>query len=442
MNRLRALWQNLNASLWFVPTLMVAGALLLAFGLVIIEPRLNLDGLRNYLLLFGAGADGARGMLTAIAGSMITVAGLIFSLTLSTLAQVSSQYTSRVLRNFMRDRTNQVVLGFFVSIFAYCLIVLRTIRGGDEGRFIPSLAVGMGLMLALLSIGVLIFFIHHMASSLQAATIVGNAATETEAAIARLFPDELGEQASAAETQHLLRQADQLTWHPVRATATGYVQSIDEDGVLALACTLRGVVRLEHGIGGFVARGEVLAAVASYEGRPVAQPADLTIQVNDLFGCGGQRTIEQDAGFGLRQIVDIALKALSPGINDTTTAIICIDHLGALLALLASRRLPGPLRAADDEDQVRVVAVRPTFGQFAASAFDQIRSSADGNVGVYLRLLKSLATVGQRTQLPERRLALRQQAELVGEAAQRTLATAYEKDQVRERLAQLLPQLA
>ena len=188
MNRLRILWQNLNASLWFVPTLMVAGALLLAFGLVLAEPHLNLDGLRNYPLLFGAGADGARGMLTAIAGSMITVAGLIFSLTLSTLAQVSSQYTSRVLRNFMRDRTNQVVLGFFVSIFAYCLIVLRTIRGGDEGRFIPSLAVGMGLLLALLSIGVLIFFIHHMASSLQAATIVGNAATETEAPSPACFP--------------------------------------------------------------------------------------------------------------------------------------------------------------------------------------------------------------------------------------------------------------
>ena len=440
MNRLRILWQNLNASLWFVPTLMVAGALLLAFGLVLAEPHLNLDGLRNYPLLFGAGADGARGMLTAIAGSMITVAGLIFSLTLSTLAQVSSQYTSRVLRNFMRDRTNQVVLGFFVSIFAYCLIVLRTIRGGDEGRFIPSLAVGMGLLLALLSIGVLIFFIHHMASSLQAATIVGNAATETEAAIARLFPDELGEQASAAEAQHLLRQADQLTWQPVLSTATGYVQSIDEDGLLDLARTRQGVVRLEHGIGGFVARGAVLVSVASYEGGAVARPAELTNQVNALFSLGGQRTIEQDAGFGLRQIVDIALKALSPGINDTTTAIICVDHLGALLAQLASRRLPGSLRT--DENRGRVVAVRPSFGQFVASAFDQIRSSADGNVGVYLRLLTALATVGQRTQVPERRSVLRQQAELVAEAAQRTLPTTYEREQVRERLAQLLPRLA
>ncbi|MBC6992189.1 DUF2254 domain-containing protein [Hymenobacter sp. BT491] len=436
MNRLRALWQNLNSSLWFVPTLMVAGALLLAFGLVIAESRTNYEGLRDYPLLFGAGADGARGMLTAIAGSMITVAGLIFSLTLSTLAQVSSQYTSRVLRNFMRDRTNQVVLGFFVSIFAYCLIVLRTIRGGDEGRFIPSLAVGMGLVLALVSIGVLIFFIHHMASALQASSIVRNATEETEAAIALLFPDELGDEASAAQAQELLRQAGQLTWQPVLAKATGYVQSIDEEQLLAVANDLQGVVRLEHGIGGFVARGAVLVSVARYEDRPAALPADLTDQVNSLVNLGRQRTIEQDAGFGLRQIVDIALKALSPGINDTTTAIICVDHLGALLAQLADRQLPDPLRV--DQQRVRVIAVRPAFGQFLATAFDQIRVSAEANLGVYLRLLTALATIAQRTQNLERLDALHQQADLVAEAAQRTLTTDYERKQVREQLAALL----
>ncbi|MBC6698623.1 DUF2254 domain-containing protein [Hymenobacter puniceus] len=439
MNRLRTLWQSLNASLWFVPALMVAGASVLAFGLVIAESRMHYDGLHNYPLLFGAGADGARGMLTAIAGSMVTVAGLIFSLTLNTLAQVSSQYTSRVLRNFMRDRANQVVLGFFVSIFAYCLIVLRTIRGGDEGRFIPSLAVGMGLILALVSIGVLIFFIHHMASAMQAANIIRNAADETATAITRLFPDELGEPASAAEAEDLLRQAGQLNWQPVPSTAMGYVQSIDEESLLTLARTLGGVVRLEHGIGGFIARGATLVSLASYDGPADAPGSELTTQLNGLFSLGRYRTIEQDAGFGIRQIVDIALKALSPGINDTTTAIICVDHLGALLAQLADRHLPGPLRVA--KNRVRVIAVRPSFAQLLASAFDQIRSSADGNVGVYQRLLTVLTTVGQRTRDPERLAALRQQAELAGEAAHRTLPTVYEREQVRTQLAQLLPSL-
>ncbi|RPD44294.1 DUF2254 domain-containing protein [Hymenobacter sediminis] len=439
MNRLRALWQNLNASLWFVPTLMVAGAILLAFGLVLLDARVPHDGLREYPLLFGAGADGARGMLTAIAGSMVTVAGLIFSLTLSTLAQVSSQYTPRVLRNFMRDRVNQLVLGCFVSIFVYCLIVLRTIRGGDEGRFIPSLAVGMGLVLALISIGVLIFFIHHMASSIQAANIVRNATEETEAAIRRLFPDELGQRADEAEMQELLRQAGQLHWQPISARATGYVQHVDEDGLLALARTLDGIVRMEHGIGGFVARGAALVSVAHYESGELAVTDELTRQANALFSLGSQRTIEQDAGFGLRQIVDIALKALSPGINDTTTAIIGIDHLGDLLAQLADRRLAEPLRA--DANRVRVVAVRPSFAQFVATAFDQVRSNADGNAAVFLRLLTALATIAQRTQDPSRLRVLRQQAELLEEAAERTLSTDYERAQVHERLSELLPRL-
>lgn len=159
MNKIKQLWAALCSSLWFVPIVMVFGSLALALILVEIDGGLDREFLAEYPRIFGAGADGARGMLTAIAGSMITVAGLTFSLTIASLATVSGLYTSRILRNFMRDRRNQFVLGSFVSIFAYCLVVLRTIRGGDEGRFIPSLAVWFGLLLALLSIGVLILFI-------------------------------------------------------------------------------------------------------------------------------------------------------------------------------------------------------------------------------------------------------------------------------------------
>ena len=439
MSRLRALWQNVNASLWFVPTLMVAGAIALAFALVFLDAGMSHDWVSDYPLLFGAGSDGARGMLTAIASSMVTVAALIFSLTLSTLAQVSSQYTSRVLRNFMADRANQLVLGFFVSIFVYCLIVLRTIRGGDEGRFIPSLAVFTGLVLALVGIGVLIFFIHHMATAIQASTIIRHTTEETHKAIGRLFPEALGEEADPEQAPALLRQAGELRWQPVSARATGYVQSLDEDALLALARQLAGVMRLEHGIGGFVARGAALVSVARYEETPGVLPQKLTAQINDCFSLGSQRTIEQDAGFGLRQIVDIALKALSPGINDTTTAIIGVDHLGALLAQLADRRFEQNLRA--DYDRVRLIARRPTFANYVATAFDQIRLSADGNAAVYLRLLTALATIGQRTHAPERRAALRQQADLIAEAAGRTLPTDYERAQVRQRLEEVLPDL-
>ena len=165
-------WNWLRESLWFIPGTMLVSALLLALALVAIDLRIERDFLLEYSLLFGLGADGSRGMLTAIASSMLTVAALSFTLTLNAVAQASSQYSPRVIRNFLDDKSNQLVFGYFVSVFAYCLVVLRTIRGGDEDAFIPSIAVFAGLILALGGVMVLIFFIHHIAVSLQLTNIV------------------------------------------------------------------------------------------------------------------------------------------------------------------------------------------------------------------------------------------------------------------------------
>ena len=165
----------------------------LAYGLVEFDATTSWHGAKRFPLLFASGADGARGMLSAISGSMLTVAALAFSLTLSTISQVSSQYSPRVLRNFMRDRVNQVVMGYFVGVFAYCLIVLGTIRGTDEVKFVPSTAVLVGLLLALGGVAALIFFIHHIAESLQTGTIVQHIFHETGKAITELFPDQFGE---------------------------------------------------------------------------------------------------------------------------------------------------------------------------------------------------------------------------------------------------------
>jgi uncharacterized membrane protein len=280
---------------------------------------------------------------------------------------------------------------------------------------------------------VLIFFIHHIASSIQASNIVRNATEETEAAIKRLFPDELGHEAAPSEAQELLEQASQLTWLPVLSHTNGYVQSVDEEGLMELARDLDGIVRMEHGIGGFVARGAILVSIASDRSTTLQIDEKLKNKVNDRFGLGSLRTTEQDAGFGLRQIVDIALKALSPGINDTTTAIISIDHLGSLVAQLADRHLANPLRA--DSDRVRVIALRPSFEQFVTTAFDQIRVCAEGNAAVYLRMLTALTTIEQRTQDPKRIKALYQQRALISEAAERTLHSEYERAQVRQRVA-------
>ncbi|MFD2786772.1 DUF2254 domain-containing protein [Hymenobacter rubripertinctus] len=430
MNRLRQIWSNINSSLWFVPALMVVAAMLAAYFLVLLDVSVGNEWTQDYSLLFGAGADGARGMLTAIAGSMITVAGLIFSLTLATLATVSSQYTSRLLRNFMRDRANQVVMGFFVSIFVYCLIILRTIRGGDEGRFIPSLAVAFGLLLALVSIGVLIFFIHHIATSIQAANIIARIANETYESMEKLFPERLGEQAGAAATAHW--QATQHTWAPIPARRSGYVQNINNEALLDFARETDSIVRMERGIGSFVARGAPLVSVARYNGEPLTgEPAEIRDRLNDTYSLGDQRTLDQDLGFGFRQLVDIALKALSPGINDTTTAVMCVDQLGALLSQLVGRQFDEPLRM--DEGRVRVAAISTSFATYLTLALDQIRVSGAGNVAVLLRLLTAIETTARRVTDRADRALLHQHTELVREQANRTLETDYEKQRILER---------
>ena len=193
MNKLKQLWSNLRSSFWVVPSLIVLLSAAFAVAMIDADSAGSDQWLAEWPRLFGAGAEGARGMMSTIAGSMMSVVGVMFSIILVVLALVSSQYTSRILRNFMRSRVTQVVLGIFAGIFTYCLIVLRTIRGGDEGAFVPSLAVFFGFVLALGGVGALMFFIHHIASSIQASSIISSVAEETIVVIDRLFPEKLGQ---------------------------------------------------------------------------------------------------------------------------------------------------------------------------------------------------------------------------------------------------------
>ncbi|WP_426061086.1 DUF2254 domain-containing protein [Hymenobacter sp. B1770] len=440
MNRFKRLWLNLNASLWFLPVLMVLVFLGLAYGLVHIDPSVTKEWERDYPLLFGAGAEAARSMLAALATSMITVAALIFTLTLTTLAQVSSQYSPRVIWTYMRDRGNQVVLGSFVGIFAYCLVVLRTIRGTGKEEFLPSLAIAFALVLALLSIGVLIYFIHHIASSIDASNIVQHIMHDTKEAMGQLFPTETGQAADDSEVQQLDERADERTWHTVPALVSGYLQSVDDQLLLRVAREWHCVVRMELAPGSYVAEGSPLVSVAP-EDREAALPAKVDQQLHRAYVIGSQRTIEQDAGFGLRQIVDIALKALSPGVNDTSTAIVCIDHLGDLLAYLGCRDLGTRLRSEEPENRVLLLSDRPSYASYVSTAFDQIRISGSANVAVLLRLLSTLHMVARRTPSPARRRVLHQQSELIADTAERKLDTEYERNQVREQLAKLWPLL-
>ena len=429
MNKFKQLWINLLSSFWFMPSLIVLFSVAFAAAMIAADSAGSDQWLAQWPRLFGAGAQGARGMMSTIAGSMMTVVGVTFSMILVVLALASSQDTSRILRNFMRSRVTQVVLGIFAGIFTYCLIVLRTIRGGDEGAFVPNLAVFFGFVLALGGVGALMFFIHHIASSIQASSIIASVAEETIAVIDRLFPEKLGQGPGEDDDGQTLRPLSGRNWRAVPAPQSGYIQSVNNAALLRLARERKTIVRMEHGIGDFVVRNTTLASLALED--PPDQETIASLQ--ETFSISSYRTVEQDAAFGIRQIVDVALKALSPGINDTTTAVMCVDYLTAIMAQLAPRQIPSSRRY--EEGELRVIAKGPNFESLLAESFDQIRGNAIGNVAIMLRMLGALQTIASRTNSPSRRRVLREQLQWITELAERTIESAHDRARIETRLA-------
>ncbi len=438
MHRIITFWIKLRASLWFIPGLMLISAIVLAIGLIELDSLVGHQWLNNFPRLFGLGADGARGMLTAIASSMLSVAALMFGLTLNTMTQASGQFTPRIFRNFMRDRANQFSLGYFVSIFVYCLIVLRTIRGGDEIQFIPSIAVFVGLLLALFGVIMLIFIIHHIADSLQITSILNKIVCETKIAIDKTLPLEPNQAKNLNDEIKLLQINQNEHWQKIPTLRSGHLQNINIDGLLKFAECNQLTLKMERSIGQFAWRGTTLLMAknnANAENVGVAIDDEKIEQLNQLLSFDNHRTIEQDVDFGIRQIVDIALKALSPGINDTTTAINCIDNIGELMGEIARREFPSNIITAKNGG--RIVLLNPSFESFVETAFDQIRISGKANLAIFERLLETLAFIAECTNDERRHTILKQQFSLVTDYATQTLETNYEKDKLIRKMNSL-----
>jgi uncharacterized membrane protein len=432
MNKLKQLWSNLRSNFWFMPTLIVLVSIALAVALIQVDSTGGSDRLLNqWPRLFGSSAEGARGMISTIAGSMMTVVGVSFSMILVVLALASSQYTSRILRNFMRSRSTQAVLGVFAGIFTYCLIVLRTIRSGDEGTFVPTLAVFFGFLMALVGVGTLMFFIHHIASSIQASNIIALIAKETNATINLLFPEKLGQSPDEEDDEQTPRLLAKRNWCVIQSKESGYIQNVNNDGILRVARDWKTIVRMERGIGEFVVQNTPLVSLAMED-----QPDQEKISaLHAAFSISRFRSVEQDPAFGIRQIVDVGLKALSPGINDTTTAVTCVDYLTSILAPMATRQIPSSHRY--EKGELRVIAKGVSFESLLSESFNQIRSNANGNVAIILHMLDSFQTLAGLTTRTQRRRALLEQVQLIAELAERTVKSIYDQDRINTRLAQL-----
>lgn len=377
---MRGLWINLRSSLWFIPALSVFFSAGLAVALVELDAALGFEFTRLSPRFFGLGADGSRSILATIAQSVITIAGVSFSITIVTLSLAANQYTPRVLRNFMRDRGNQAVLGGLVGIFTYCIIVLRTIQGGQDS-FVPAVSVIVALGFSMVAIGLFIYFIHHVATSIQASSIVSSIALETEGVVRKMFPKE------AEQDKPLPSALGNDSWHPIEAPKTGYVQTIEVDSLAALAGKEGVIVEVLTPLGEFVLHNTPLL-----RGTWRSKPDDKVIsRIQRCFNIQPFRTIEQDPAFGMRQIVDIAVKALSPGINDPTTAITCLDYLGSILSIVSERHMPSPCRS--NAGKVCLVMHPPSFESLVALAFEEIRQNCQNQLVVYRSIFGAILRV-------------------------------------------------
>lgn len=388
MTRVSAFRERLNSSFWFVPVMMCAIAIGLAFLLIAFDTWLGVGTVSDFGLLYTFGPEGARAILSVIASSMITVASLIFSITMLSLQLASSQFGPRVLENFMRDRSNQVVLGTFVATFLYCLVVLRSVRGTGDSGFVPHLTVAFAVLLAGVGVGVLIYFIHHMATSIRIETLLKRLVTDGCVAVDRLFPEKIGHGRPAYEDgtgQRSLPNNFDAGSQKINADASGYVQKVGMKALMRIAAKHDLILRIEFPPGRFVTEGECMFT---------AYPCDrVTNKVADSLRSelviGRNRTFDQDVEFSIWRIVELAQRSLSPGINDPTTAIYCIDRLGELFIRMSGRDVPSPIRL-DKNGQLRIKTEVENPAELICHAFSAIARYGISDVDVVVRLVDTI----------------------------------------------------
>lgn len=425
--KLGKLWDTLHSSYWFIPSIMAILTTALAFTMLMLD-RTGKAGL-NYWWSYTGGADGARSVLGAVAGSMISVAATAFSITIVALQLAASNFGPRLLRNFMQDIGNQVVLGTFISTFIYCLLILRSIHGEGDGysEFVPQLSVTCGILLAIISIGVLIYFIDHASTIIQASHIIENVSDDLDRAIDRLFPKKIGRSVPFGQELAEIPDNFDLVTSAVRVTKNGYIQAIDDEELIEIARKYNLLLRVEFRPGKFIVKDSDLVMV--FPGKFVNQK--LTKQINDCFILGKERSEQQDIEFPIDQLVEIAIRALSPGINDPFTAIRCVDRLGAGLCRLAQKDFPSPYRY-DEDNKLRAIAFGVTFEGLVDSAFNAIRQYARSDTSVTIRLLEAIANIATYTNNPKYQAVLQRHAEMILRGSQDGLPEELDRQDVQK----------
>jgi uncharacterized membrane protein len=375
-------WYLVHTGLWFIPTLMALAAAGLSQLMLMADSAVFSGTVRSLHGIYAGGPEGARQLLATVAGSMITVAGVTFSITIVALTLASSQFGPRILRNFMGNKGNQVVLGIFISTFLYCVLVLRSVRDDSNGNFVPHLSVTVGVALAMVSLGFLIYFIHHVSSSLQVTEILagitqgimGEAWTHALDGVGRTWKE--GEEGA---------RGPEGPGKEARSPHGGYLQSIDFEGLYRFAVRRDLTIEILNRPGDFVIRDGCLMRIWP----PDVREEEARREAKRRFILGAHRTPTQDIAFGVNLITEIAIRALSPAVNDLYTALMCLDRLGEVLIPMAGRP-PGAFKRADDGGRLRIILHATTYDELLDMSLDPIRQSGRENPMVVERVLRLL----------------------------------------------------
>ncbi|QPC95383.1 DUF2254 domain-containing protein [Mesorhizobium sp. INR15] len=405
--RLRKFLTSLADTFWLVPAAMTAAGIVLALGMVAVDrsgviPMSLLDN----SWLYNGGGTGARTLLGAVASSTIGVAGTVFSITIAALSLAAGQMGPRLLRNFTKDRGNQFTLGAFLGTFCYALMVLRTVRTQDEGIFVPHLSLTVSILLAFVCVATLVFFVGHMAGRINVDTVIALVSLDVQRAFGRIAVKE--RQPSPPPLSFWKEAAVILDGR------RGYLQQLDDTGLAEWAADKGTAVRLLVRPGDFVFPGAPIALMT-----PPVDGAEEAIR--DATALSAQRGSSADIEFAVRQLVEVAVRALSPGINDPHTAVSVIDRFGAALCELAPLHLPAGVLLHEGNPVLVVPAVG--YDGLADAMFHMIRQNAAGSAAVLIRLLDVLTAVTSCEHDPSRRATLHRHADLVVGDAKRNIST-------------------
>jgi len=431
--RIRTFIAKLFATYWFLPSMMAVLAATLSVLSVRLDQALE-ERISGLVWLYAGGPEGARTLLSTVAGSMITVAGVTFSITIVALSFASAQLGPRLLDNFLRDRGNQVVLGTFISTFLYCLLVLLSIRGSDSQIFVPEISVTFGIALALMSIGVLIYFFHHVSTSMHAEEIVATVGMELDRAVDKLLPGRTGIgmfESEPRDEQDIPPKFDEKALG-VGDARSGYLQSVDFESLLALAREHDLLMRINYRPGDFIPPEKDIVDL-----WPPKRLDDKEYQqINQAAIIGIYPSWNQDMTYAVNQLVAIALRALSPSINDPFLAMSCIDRLGAALIRLAQKSIP-PSYRYDEGGKLRLITSSFSFEGVLDRSFNQIRQAAVSDVAIMLRLLETLSTIAGVVERAEQKEALLRQGEMIRRAGDRFVAEKLDQKDILQRYRSL-----